>query len=116
MCVVLCAGLHGMFDGKAAADVVDLVLRHYYRACGWGTAHFDAAISCVQYGTAGDVLAVSDSDGRIHFICAQTGKKILCPLKGHSKDNEECTCTHDAGPFKDKYEANPDCPVSGHTR
>ena len=84
MCVVLCAGLHGLFDGKAAADVVALVLRHYYRACGWGTAHFDAAISCVQYGTAGDVLAAGDSDGRIHFICAQTGKKILCPLSWHN--------------------------------
>ena len=78
-----------MFDGKA--DVVDLVLRHFiYGACGLGTAHFDAAISCVQYAPAGDVIAAGDSDGRIHFICAQTGEKNLCPLRGHSKDKEEC--------------------------
>ena len=68
-----------MFDGKA--DVADLVLRHYYGACGWGTARLDAKIRCVQYGPAGDVIAAGDDDGRIHFICAQTGEKILCPLK-----------------------------------
>ena len=75
-----------MFDGKA--DVVDLVLRHmrhYYGACGWDTARFDAKISCVQYGPGvGDVIAAGADDGRIHFICAQTGEKILCPLKAHS--------------------------------
>jgi len=81
-CVVLCAGLHTLFDGKA--DVVDLVLRHYYGACGWGTARLDAAISCMQYGPAGDVITAGDYGGRIHFLCAQTGEKILCPLKAHS--------------------------------
>ena len=50
-----------MFDGKA--DVVDLVYR------------------CMQYWPAGDVIAAGDDDGRIHFICAQTGEKILCPLR-----------------------------------
>ena len=58
-CVVLCVGLHALFHGKA--DVVDLVLRHYYGACGWGTARFDAAIRCVQYGPGlGDVLPARD--------------------------------------------------------
>ena len=38
-----------------------------------------------------------------------------CPVKGQSKDNEECTCKHDAGYFRDETEANPDCPVRGHT-
>ena len=67
-------------------DVVDLILQHYYGACGWRTARFDAGIHCVQHGPAGDVVAASDSDGRIHFICAQTGEKIVCPLSGHSDD------------------------------
>ena len=53
-------------------------------ACGWDTARFVAAIRCVQYGPAGDVIAAGDEAGRIHFICAQTGEKILCPLRGHS--------------------------------
>jgi len=79
-CVVLCAGLHTLFDGKA--DVVDQILRQYYGACGWGTARFDAGIRCVQYGPGlGDVIAAGADDGRIHVICAQTGEKILCPLK-----------------------------------
>ena len=82
-CVVLCAGLHAVFDGKA--DVVDQILRQYYGACGWDTVHFDAPIPCVQYGPAGDVIAAGDSNGRIHLICAQTGEKIWrcdVPLSG----------------------------------
>ena len=58
-------------------------MQHYYGACGWGTVRFDAGIHCVQYGPAGDVVAASDSDGRIHFICAQTGEALVCPLSGH---------------------------------
>ena len=82
-CVVLCAGLHTLLAGKA--DVVDLVLRHYYGACGWGTVRLDAEIQCVQYGPAGDVMAAG-GDKHIHFICAQTGEKILCPLNAHSDE------------------------------
>ena len=75
-------GLLRLFHGKA--DPVDLVLKHYYHgASGWDTARFDAEILSVQYGTAGDVIAAGDSDGRIHLICTQTGAKILC-LKDHS--------------------------------
>ena len=81
-CVLLPMGLRRLLHGKD--DLVDLVLRHYYGACGWDTARFDAAIRCVQYGPAGDVIAAGDEAGRIHFICAQTGEKILCPLSGHS--------------------------------
>ena len=78
-CVLLPMGLRRLLHGKD--DLVDLVLRHYYGACGWGTARFDARIQCVQYGPGlGDVIAAGDDDGRIHFICAQTGEKILCPL------------------------------------
>jgi WD40 repeat protein len=36
-------------------------------------------------------------------------------LRGHSKNNPECTCKHDAGLFKNQYEANPECPVTGHS-
>ena len=74
-CVVLCAGLHALFDGKA--DVVDLCLQHYYGACGWDTARFDAKICCVQYGPASDIFAAGSSDRNIYFICASTGEKIL---------------------------------------
>ena len=66
------------------ADVVDLVLRHYYHgASGWDTARFDSEIISVQYGPAGDVIAAgAKMTDEIHLICTQTGAKILC-LKGH---------------------------------
>ena len=83
VCVVLRMGLLRLFHGKA--DIVDLVLRHYYRgASGWDTARLDAAICSIQYGPGGDVIAAGDGDGRIHFVCAQTGEKILSTLTGHS--------------------------------
>jgi WD40 repeat protein len=73
-------GLLKLCHGKA--DIVDLVLRHYHGASRWDTARFDAAIHCVQYGPAGDVIAAGADDGGIHLVCAQTGAKTLC-LKGH---------------------------------
>jgi WD40 repeat protein len=82
-CVVLCGGLHALFDGKA--DVVELVL-HHHGASEWDTAHLDAAVLCVQYGPGGDVIAAGDLDGRIHLICAHTGEKILSPPAGHARD------------------------------
>ena len=81
MCVMVSLALVQLFPENA--DIVDLVLRHYYLgASGWDTARFDSRILSVQYGPAGDVIAAGDSDGRIHLICTQTGAKILC-LKGH---------------------------------
>ena len=80
-CVMVSLALVQLFPENA--DIVDLVLRHYYHgASGWDTARFDSKILSVQYGPAGDVIAAGDSDGRIHLICTQTGAKILC-LKGH---------------------------------
>jgi hypothetical protein len=79
-CILLRMGLLRLFDGKA--DIVDLVLRHFHGASGWDKARFDARMFCVQYGPAGDVIAIGDADGFIHLICAQTGEKIL-RLKGH---------------------------------
>ena len=109
--------------------MVDLVLRHYYGACGWGTARFDAGIQCVQYGPGlGDVIAAVADDRRIHFICAQTGEKILCPLTGHT-DRVTGVCFDPTGKtivscswdktirFWDSATgAAIGSPVSGHTR
>ena len=69
-------GLLRLFHGEA--DPVDLVLQHYHGASGWDTACFDEAICSVQYGPAGDVIAVGVAYWRIHLICAQTGANFLC--------------------------------------
>jgi hypothetical protein len=76
------ASCFGWVCSACKADIVDLVLRHYYHgASGWDTARFDEAILSVQYGPAGDVIAAGNSV-LIHLICAQTGAKFLY-LKGH---------------------------------
>ena len=54
-------GLLRLFHGKA--DIVDLVSRPYHGASGWGTARFDAAIQCLRYGPAGDMIAAGAAVG-----------------------------------------------------
>ena len=80
-CIVLRMGLLRLFHGKT--DIVALILRHYHGASAWRTVRFGAAIKCVQYGPAGDVIAAGFADGRIQLICAQTGEKFPCPTAGH---------------------------------
>jgi len=88
------------------------------------TTRVDGEVTSVDLSPCGNKLSAACNNSRSGSYSVQIFSKegstgnFVCQstLKGHSKDNEECTCTHDAGPFKDKYEANPDCPVSGHTR
>jgi len=39
----------------------------------------------------------------------------LATMRGHSKDNSECTCNHTAGGIQNSYKASPGCVVKGHT-
>jgi len=77
-CVFLCAGLRDLFHEPG---IVKRILQQYNPegACSWATVRFDAGITCVQYGPAGDVIVAGVSNGRIHLICAQTGENIWCP-------------------------------------
>ena len=88
VCVVV--GLLRLFHGKA--DIVDLVLRQYHGASGWGTARFDAGISCVQYGPAGGVVAVGDRAGR----GSQRGEMALKAEGG--SDEDVCFICYEASP------------------
>ena len=139
LCVVLRARLLELFGGKA--DVVDLIVKHYHASCGWGEVRplrfdvgtryecFDVGtrICCVRYGPGG-VFVAAGGDGRydygcdgkdgniIHVICAWTGR-ALWTVKGHSKDNAACTCQHTDPKWGfPAYNADPQCPVKGHTR
>ena len=49
-------------------EQVDLVFRLYHEASGWDTAFFESAITSVQYGPAGHVIAAGAWDGRIHLV------------------------------------------------
>ena len=37
--------------------------------------------------------------------------EVKWPLRGHSPNNEQCTCQH----YDEDYEPDPDCPVRGHS-
>ena len=73
----------------------------------------DREVLSVSWSPDGTRLASGSKDWTVRIWEVATGKEVS-QLKGHSKDNEECTCKHDAGLFKDENEANPDCPVRGH--
>ena len=43
----------------------------------------DSMVMCLSYAPSGDMLAVGDYDGNIHFFNAQ-GEKLQSPVRGHS--------------------------------
>ena len=43
----------------------------------------DSMVMCLSYAPSGDMLAVGDYDGNIHFFNAK-GEKTLSPVRGHS--------------------------------
>ena len=74
--------------------------------------NFGSDITGVAFHPTKNILASSSKDTSIRLWKMNTSR-VLSALTGHSKDNEECTCKH--GLYeRDYYEANPDCPVTGH--
>jgi len=61
----------------------------------------------------GKQIAGGSWDKTIKIWDSQSGD-CQSTLRGHSVDNPECTCEHNAD-YDDEYEANPDCPVTGHS-
>ena len=75
----------------------------------------DGEVDSVHWSPCGTKIAAACNDDYTDNYCvkilnSETGA-LLCALMAHSKDNEECTCKHDAGRYRLDYEANPDCPV-----
>ena len=68
----------------------------------------------VGFDPSGKKLVSGSSDKTVRVWDATTGELIGSPLRGHSHDNPECTCTFDDD--GDLEEINPECPVTGHTR
>eukprot|EP00802_Teleaulax_amphioxeia_P012750 Tamp_12795.p1 GENE.Tamp_12795~~Tamp_12795.p1 ORF type:complete len:357 (+),score=74.35 Tamp_12795:197-1267(+) len=96
-CIVLRARFLELLEGKA--DIVELILRHYYEACrqscDCSTAQLGESIYCVRYSPSGDVLAAGSAIGRMHLICAQTGKTVSS-VSAHTRPVEELSF-HPAG-------------------
>ena len=59
-------------------------------------------------------MAVGCLNGKVVIVDVAT-VAVMRSLRGHSEDNQDCTCKHDAGEDEDEYESNPDCPVRGHS-
>jgi WD40 repeat protein len=78
----------------------------------------DSAVLSVAYSADGTKLAAGLDYPSYSVVVfnTQTNEQI-CFLRGHSKDNEECTCKHRnlvGRSARGDYTANPDCPVRGH--
>jgi WD40 repeat protein len=72
-------------------------------------------VSSVGFNPTNPSQLVSASwDKTIRLWDVDSGKELK-KLEGHSPDNEECTCKHDAGEDEDGYEADLNCPVQGHS-
>jgi len=78
------------------------------------TSHKYSVFS-VAWSPDGKQIASGGEDGTIKIWDSQSSD-CQSTLRGHSVDNPECTCKHNAGDYDDEYEANPDCPVTGHSQ
>ena len=89
-CVVLGVALSRKFANNH--DTVGVILRFLHRR-DWTEARFDSQITCLSDGPSG-IIVVGDQRGSIYLLDAQTGHKILSPLRGpwHCKDNKLCSC------------------------
>ena len=74
------------------------------------SGHLDEVMS-VSWNSDGTRLVSGSRDRTVRIWNPATGEQ-LCTVQGHTKENEECTCTHDAGPYEDRYRARPYCPVT----
>ena len=68
----------------------------------------------VGFDPSGKKLVSGSSDKTVRVWDATTGEPIGSPLRGHSSDNPECTCQHFDEDGDEDYEADPQCPVTGH--
>ena len=62
-------------------DVVDVILR--LLLWDWRETRVDGEIMCLSYAPNCDIIAAGFKSGQLFFINAQTGEKILCPVRGH---------------------------------
>jgi hypothetical protein len=75
-CILLGAALHRKLDPrKDMKDVVDVIL--CLLLWDWREAHIYEEITCLSYAPSCDVIAAGNRAGKLVFIDAQTGEKIM---------------------------------------
>ena len=70
-------------------------------------------VQSVSFSPKDNVIAAGCYNGKIHLVDAVAGE-VKSTLGGHSSDNPECTCQHFDEDGDEDYEADPQCPVTGH--
>ena len=115
-CVHVGAALHRWMlqlgPGKDMTLVVDIILR--LLMWGWREARCGEPIMRLSYTPGGNIISAGGQDGSVFFMSAQTGEKILCLFRSHSKDNTECICEfYPSGNLK---KSRAECPLSGHSQ
>ena len=68
-------------------------------------------VSSVSFSPKDNVIAAGCYNGKIHLVDAVAGE-VKSSLRGHSKDNPECTCKH--GQYSWEIQSDSQCPVTGH--
>ena len=70
------------------------------------------SVQSVSFSPKDNVIAAGCSNCKIYLVDAVAGE-VKSTLKGHTKDNPECTC--EFGGYGHFEKSNPECPVTGHT-
>ena len=60
--------------------MVDVILR--LLLWDWRETRVDGEIVCLSYAPNCDIITAGCMSGQLFFINAQTGEKILCPVRG----------------------------------
>ena len=68
----------------------------------------------VCFSSDGKQIASGSWDETVKIWNASSGE-LQSTLRGHSSDNPECTCQHFDEDGDEDYEADPQCPVTGHS-
>ena len=71
-------------------------------------------MNCVAFKPDNPNIVVSGSNDATIKTWDITSGSCLSTLRGHSPNNEQCTCQHYDEDGDEDYEPDPDCPVRGH--
>ena len=74
------------------------------------------SVSSVCFNADGNKLVSGSYDKTLKVWSVGSSGTFECEstLRGHSSDNPECTCQHFDEDGDEDYEADPQCPVTGH--
>ena len=83
-------------------------------------AHYPAtsrSVYCVGFDPSGKKLVSGSYDKTVKVWSVGSSGTFECEstLGGHSSDNPKCTCQHFDEDGDETYEADPQCPVAGHS-